>query len=107
MLQDGAIVVSTESVDVSTHYKNIIVPNNSKKTINSVSLRVAGYLVTSFFFFTGIKGAQARHLQKLTLRVMPLKECKSAYKHIAGISTPIYDGKNICAGGEEGKTFHN
>ena len=41
----------------------------------------------------------ADQLQKVTLRVMPLRQCRRAHRNTG---TPIYNNRNLCAGGETG-----
>ena len=55
-----------------------------------------------YLFYKGINPAE--QLQKLTTTVMPIRQC--AYAH-RDTGTPVYEGKNICAGGERGNCYHN
>ena len=43
---------------------------------------------------------RAHTLQKVTAEVMPMWKCKRAHRNT---KSPIYEGRNICAGGEKGR----
>ena len=49
------------------------------------------------FQFSGINPADK--LQVIDIRVMPLAQCKYAHRRR---DTPVIEGNNVCAGGEEG-----